>query len=583
LFGNWIFVAKREKSSLSINKLNIRFDAVAAALIGRLYKKRKTELPRDLREGFIVVPKKRDWETWTVSERLQKAISSTIEAGYQLDSEAFALLETLSKTEDPVSLMGKIIRRMDELGQKPLFISRHSLEESISPTSRNQKEVIPAPSPIPEPFLESKRESFKPHAQEIESDIKVLDDPTSTLSTTGSVEEYQEYFLDRFRRLQKFLRQRMDAKDATSISEALRAPANAKVKVIGMLTEKRESKQRTYLRLEDEEATVTVLVYADLDSSARERAQALLLDQVVCISATKTRNDLLILEDIFFPDIPQKTPRKASEPVYAALISDLHVGSRQFMREGFNRFLLWLNGKLGDAHWREIASYVKYVVIAGDLVDGVGIYPNQTKELLIHDIHRQYRAVSKYLEQIPDYIELLVTPGNHDASRKALPQPALPKDYAEPIYEARKVHSLGNPCSISLHDVELLVYHGRSLDDVIANSPNASFTTPEKAMKILLQSRHLAPIYGQRTPIAPGKRDHLVIERVPDIFHAGHVHVQAHDRYRGVLMVNSGAWQGKTEYQSKMGLEPTPGIVPIVDLQTLQVTTLSFMAESAQT
>ena len=518
-----------------------------------------------------------------MSERLQKAVSNTIEAGYQLDSGAFTLLETLSKTEDPVSLMEKIVRKMDEREQKPLFINRNSLEEFVTPVSEGQKETVAIPSPPVEPFLESRKEAFKPYAKEIDPDIKVLDDPTSTLNTTGSVEEYQEYFLDRFRRLQKFLRQRMDAKDATSISEALKAPANAKVKVIGMLTEKRESKQRTFLRLEDEEATVTVLVYANLDGSVRERVQALLLDQVVCISATKTRNDLLILDDIFFPDIPQKTPRKASEPVYAALISDLHVGSRQFMREGFNRFLSWLNGKFGDTHWREIASCVKYVVIAGDLVDGVGIYPKQTKELLIHDIHQQYRAVSKYLEQIPEYIELIITPGNHDASRKALPQPALPKDYAEPIYEARKVHSLGNPCSISLHNVELLIYHGRSLDDVIANSPNASFATPEKAMKILLQSRHLAPIYGQRTPIAPGKRDHLIIERVPDIFHAGHVHVQAHDRYRGVLIVNSGAWQDKTEYQGKMGLEPTPGIIPIVNLQTLQVMTLSFTGEKAST
>jgi len=514
-----------------------------------------------------------------LSERLQKAVSCTIEAGYQLDSEAFTLLETLSRTEDPVALMEKIIKKMDELAQKPLFISRNSLEELITPAIEEQIETTAAPSP--EPFLESKRETFKPYAKEIGSEIKVLEDPTNTMCTIGSIEEYQEYFLDRFRRLQKFLRQRIDAKDATSIWEALKAPANSKVKVIGMLTEKRESKQRIFLRLEDLEANVTVLVYANLDGSVQERVQALLLDQVVCISATKAKNDLLILEDVFFPEIPQQTPQKASEPVYAALISDLHVGSREFMREGFNRFLLWLNGKFGDTHWREIASYVKYVVIAGDLVDGVGIYPTQVKDLVIHDIHRQYSAVSKFLEQIPDYIELIITPGNHDASRKALPQPAIPKDYAEPIYEARAVHSLGNPCSISLHGVELLLYHGRSLDDVIANSPNTSFKAPEKAMKLLLQSRHLAPIYGQRTPIAPGKRDFLVIERVPDIFHAGHVHVQAHDRYRGVLIVNSGAWQRKTDYQGKMGLEPTPGIIPVVNLQTLQVTTLSFAAGEA--
>jgi len=106
--------------------------------------------------------------------------------------------------------------------------------------------------------------------------------------------------------------------------------------------------------------------------------------------------------------------------------------------------------------------------------------------------------------------------------------------------------------------------------------PKASFESPEKAMQLLLRGRHLAPIYGQRTPIAPGKRDFLVIERVPDIFHAGHVHVQGHGKYRGVLVVNSGAWQERTEYMSRLGLKPTPGIIPVVNLQTMQLTTLDF-------
>ncbi len=140
------------------------------------------------------------------------------------------------------------------------------------------------------------------------------------------------------------------------------------------------------------------------------------------------------------------------------------------------------------------------------------------------------------------------------------------------------MYSLGNPCTVSLHEVELLLYHGRSLDDVAAVAPNVSFQTPDKAMKLLLQSRHLAPIYGERTPIAPEKRDFTVIERVPEIFHAGHVHVLKCDTYRGTLIVNSGAWQGQTGYQKKMGLVPTPGIAPIVNLQTMQVATINFTA-----
>lgn len=530
------------------------------------------------RKNYRRVKAERSEDPTAVSEKLQKAVSHIIQAGYQLDGDAFLLLETLSKTEDPIALMEKITTKIDETKQKPLFITRNIIEEYLAQVADGTTvKPEPLPSPIsPVSPLESGKEAFKPYAKEIDADIKVLEDPTSSVTTVGSMEEYHEYFLDRFRRLQRCLRQRIDAKDATSITEALKAPLNAKVKFIGMLTERRESKQRTFIRLEDTESTATVMIYPNLEGSVNKRVQDLLLDQVVCISATKSRNDLFILEDLLFPDVPQRSPNKASEPVYAALISDLHVGSKLFMRAEFNRFLLWLNGKLGDSNWREIAGHVKYLVIAGDIVDGIGVYPKQTKELAIKDIHRQYAAASTYLEQIPDYVKLIIIPGNHDVSRKALPQPALPKDFAEPLYEVREVQSLGNPSYISLHGVELLVYHGRSLDDVIANTPGASYSKPEKIMEVLLRARHLAPIYGQRTPIAPGKRDCLVVERVPDIFHTGHVHVVGHARYRGVLMVNSGAWQEQTEYMSKLGLKPIPGVVPVTNLQTLQVTTLSF-------
>lgn len=514
-----------------------------------------------------------------MSERLQRAVSNTIEAGYQLDKEAFAFLQTLSKTEDPVTLMAIVVRKMEENAQKPLFINRNHLEECTTepPTKPQEEPNMPIPSaPSLELPFESKKEAFKPYARDVDAQIKVLEDPTDQVCTTGSVEDYLEYFQDRFRRLQRLLRQRMDAKDASSISEALNAPVNSKVKVIGMVTDKRESKQKLFLRIEDTQASAIVLAPSDLDGAVIERIQALLLDQVVCIKAVKGRSNLLILEDVLLPEIPLKTPRKASAPVYAALISDLHVGSKKFMREELNHFLLWLNGKFGDEHQRNIASHIKYVIIAGDIVDGIGIYPGQVRELAIRDIHRQYSVAARFLEQIPDYIEVVITPGNHDASRKALPQPAIPKDYAEPICEARKIHSLGNPSTISLHGVEVLIYHGRSLDDVVSIVPGMNYSTPDKAMKLCLQCRHLAPIYGQRTPIAPGKRDFMVIERVPDIFHSGHVHVMKYDNYRGTLMVNSGAWQQQTEYMEKLGFVPTPAIVPIVNLQTLQVTALNF-------
>lgn len=509
-----------------------------------------------------------------MNEKLQRAISYALASGYQLEKGAFDFLEAVSQTGDPVQLMEETIKRVETLPEKTLFIHRSALEETVKQVLPEKEEAKPPP---PKPLKETRKAAFRAYAKDVDVDIKVIEDPTDKICTTGSMEEYLEYFQDRFKRIQRLLRKRVDTKDATTISEALKAPVNSKVKIIGMIIEKRERKQKIFLRVDDLQASATVLV----PSKVIEKAQSLLVDQVVCISVIKGRNDLLIAQDFLLPDVPQKTPRKASEPVHAVLISDLHVGSDMFMTDELQRFMLWLNGRFGNKNLREIASHVKYVVIAGDLVDGIGVYPGQMKELAIKDIYDQYQAVAKLIEQIPDHIELIIIPGNHDASRKALPQPAIPRDYAEPLYEARKLFSFGDPAVISLHGVELLLYHGRSLDDIVGAAPNVSYYTVDKAMKLLLQSRHLAPIYGQKTPIAPESRDFMVIERVPDIFHTGHVHVMRHGTYRGILMVNSGAWQRQTEYMRKMGFKPTPGIVPVVNLQTLKVTTVPFATPHA--
>ncbi|UCC33479.1 MAG: DNA-directed DNA polymerase II small subunit [Candidatus Bathyarchaeota archaeon] len=510
-----------------------------------------------------------------MSERLQRAVSFTIEAGYQLDKDAFIFLNSLSKTEDPIRLMEETIKKLEATTEKAFFIDKNLLEEVAQEAFPKVVEDQPRLAPSTPHPLQAKK-VFRAYAKDVDSDIEIVQDPSDNICESGTLEEYLEYFQDRFKRMKKILRRRMDVKDASSISDALEAPTNSKVKIIGMITEKREAKQQLLLSVEDLEASATVLVSPNRNQKIMKKARDLLLDQVICIAAVKGRDSLFIAEDIIWPDIPQRKPNSAPVPVYAALLSDLHIGSRMFMKEAFTLFLLWLNGKLGDAKSKAIASHVKYLIIAGDIVDGIGIYPKQREELVIEDIHEQYRMASKFIEEIPDYIDLIIIPGNHDASRKALPQPAIPQSYAESLNEARKVYSLGNPCTVSLHGVELLLCHGRSLDDIVSVASGVSFDAPEKAMKLLLQSRHMAPVYGGKTPIAPEKRDFMVIERPPDILHCGHVHVLKYESYRGTLIVNSGAWQEQTKYQEEMGLFPTPGIVPIVNLQTLEVIPINF-------
>ena len=67
-----------------------------------------------------------------------------------------------------------------------------------------------------------------------------------------------------------------------------------------------------------------------------------------------------------------------------------------------------------------------------------------------------------------------------------------------------------------------------------------------------------------------------MIDRVPDIVHSGHVHVLDVDEYKGTLLVNSGTWQAQTPRQANMGINPTPCLLPVVDLATLELEVKDF-------
>ncbi len=527
----------------------------------------------------------------STQEKLQQAIEEIIMAGYQLNSEAFEFLCQNADSNDPVCIVHQALGKIQEAEEKPLFIEKDFLKALVQaqmPASQmqaiEQQVSYSPPSPVPQPQLRTLKElatitqkEFYPYSRDIPSELKILEDATGKLTSNGTLDEYILYFQDRFKRIERLLRQRMDVKAATSISEALKSPPKTKLKIICMLTEKRDSKNNTILLVEDLHASATVLVSQKALEDVKKKALLLLPDQVVCIAVVKTRTNLLMAEDIIFPEVGKKPPQRAQERVYAVFTSDIHMGSTKFTKEAFRRFILWLKGKYGSLEMREIASRVKYVLIAGDIVDGVGIYPDQQRELTIRDVRKQYKFAIKYLEKIPEYIEIVLSPGNHDASRKSLPQPAIPKEYLSTIQGKKNIHSVGSPCLLSVHGVEVLMYHGRSLDDIIAVIPGMDHQHPEKSMRLLLQGRHLAPVYGGKTMLSPENKDYLVIEKVPDIFHAGHVHVNGLCNYRGVLVINSGGWQEQTDYMEKLGLVPTPGKVPVVNLQTMETTLLSFL------
>ncbi|HUI23863.1 MAG TPA: DNA-directed DNA polymerase II small subunit [Nitrososphaerales archaeon] len=484
-----------------------------------------------------------------------KAIAKVLSSGYMLDAKAFEVISKLPPGTDVDGFVEKLLELKAGAAGEAKVITEGDVEKLIPRETSHEQER----SPVSEA-----------------AELEVISDPTQAIAPADGAEGFGRLFRDRYQRLFSIVRERLDTKSSASISATKNLAPGKKVKVAGLLSDRSSKRGVVELRVDDPTGNLKVVCQG---GPAEKAALEAPLDSMVVVEVSKAKSGQLFTDSVVLPDVPGRRVVSSSHRVYAVLLSDVHIGSRMFRADDFARFLQWLNGSLGD---NDVVSRIKYLVIAGDLVDGVGVYPGQEFQLAERDPKKQYELAGQLLKQVPGHVQIVISPGNHDAVRQALPQPAVAVDMAESLYAMDNVRWVGDPAYIKLHGVTFLVYHGKSLDDVIATTPNLAYDRPTDAMKLLLRARHLAPTYGKRTALSPELRDYMVVDQVPDVFHVGHVHTYGELSYRGTLLVNSGTWQAQTQFQLNMGMEPTPSIVPVLDLSTLKVVRRNFGAAGFQ-
>ncbi|PKK86612.1 MAG: DNA polymerase II [Thermoplasmata archaeon HGW-Thermoplasmata-1] len=423
----------------------------------------------------------------------------------------------------------------------------------------------------------SKAPGWRPLAAEYDAALEIKSDVTGNSTCEGTLKDFSLLFSDRYDSLSKLLRrQRREVMNALPLGRIKNAPSN-ELQLIGMVSDVRTTVNgHRLIELEDDTGTATTIALKS-NPDAISLAETVIMDEVVGITGRLSKNgELVIIENLVRPDVSMhRTPNRAELPLYAAFASDVHIGSNTFLEKEWEGMLRWLNGNVGNGRQRDVVGKIKYLILPGDVVDGIGIYPNQDKELLIPDIYGQYDALAKQLEMVPDHIRIIVQPGNHDAVRPAEPQPAFSRGILE-LFPSGNISFVGNPCKFSLHGVNVLSYHGQSLIDFATKIQSLTYDKPMPIMKTMLRMRHLAPFYGGRTPLAPEHRDYMVIDEVPDIFVTGHVHLTGVDTYRGVTMINASAWQSQTDYQKMMNFIPDPAKLPVVDLKSGSTTVVDF-------
>jgi len=316
-----------------------------------------------------------------------------------------------------------------------------------------------------------------------------------------------------------------------------------------------------------------------------EKGKEILLDDVIGFKCSGTR-DFLFVNDLFYPDIFLENSFRTDEEIYALFISDIHLGSGNFLEENFNKFIDWLNGKNCSKEQKEVLKKIRYLFIVGDSIDGVGVYPGQEKDLKIKNIKEQYEKLAEFYKKIPKHIDIIQCAGQHDAVRVAEPQPPVGEDFAEPLLEIDNLTLVSNPSLVEIggsenkQGVKVLMYHGASMHNVINEIEELrlsnAHSTPTKVVKHLLLRRHLAPTHGETVYIPDAKEDPMLIRVVPDIITTGDLHKPDVDKYNGILIISNSCWQSTTAFEEKVGNFPDPCKVPILNLKTRAIKILDF-------
>ena len=476
-----------------------------------------------------------------MKKELSFVLNYALNKGFQIHPDAFKILDDITDSKKLEKIIKEIVK--EKTRQKQYQINQNDLETYLG--------IKDDPS--------------------LQNELKVLSDPSLKITSGEGVKGYNALFSSRFNKLKRIISERPESKMLKSIAVVKSTKLENDVYVCGLVTARNAERNITKLVLEDPSGSFEGIIF---DEELQKLAGTLLLDQFVMVRVTSAKNSGLMIKDLIMPDLPDQKINKSESEVFAVFLSDLHIGSKYFMEEELTEFVKWISSP------DPVAKKIRFVLIGGDMVDGVGIYPNQNKELVCQTIEEQLQKAEELLDKIPKNVKIVIMPGNHDPGRRALPQPAIPQKYNSGLWNKENVKMVGNPALVSLNGVKVLMFHGQSIDDIVKTTPGLSYDQPTNVMKHLLRARHLSPIYGSQTPIAPEVEDLLVIEDTPDIFHVGHVHQAQLDMYKGILLVNSGSWPKQTPFQASVGMTPNPGIAIIVNLKTFQVFHENYSSDS---
>lgn len=526
----------------------------------------------------------------------QETLNYFIKKGFLLDRE---LAEFFKNFEDKIiaeDLLNKIssflktriinkamiISHLNEIS--PFFIEiekfkKETLEGFFKQATPSLASLVEKPDKIEKLSPELKREIFRP-------DFKIL---SSNILPNRKIEvgDFVTHFKNRYNFFRDLLKNSNDLVNLTSINKV---GSNRDFSVIGMVYSKRTTKNNNILfEVEDPTGRISAVVNQS-KPELFEKAKEVVMDDVIGLRCMGGR-EIAFVNNLIFLDSSLPERKKTEEEVYALFTSDIHLGSNNFLEENFAKFIEWLNGEGCSEDQKNLLKKIKYLFIVGDNVDGVGIFPGQEELLKIKDIKDQYIKLAGYLNKIPKYINIIMCPGQHDAVRVPEPQPPIGETFGGELTKISNLSLVSNPSLIELESqnknngIKVLMYHGASIHEWIENIESLRLGEghlhPAKAIRHMLKHRHLSPTHSGTTYVPDRREDPLAIIEIPDVITTGEVHRVDIDRYNKILIICNSCWQSTTAFEEKVGNQPDPCKVPMLNLKTREIKILDFSGEEA--
>lgn len=232
------------------------------------------------------------------------------------------------------------------------------------------------------------------------------------------------------------------------------------------------------LVLEDKTGYITL-------SLDEQHLNQLVEDEVIGVVCEKT-DDEVTVKNVIFPDVPlRKVINKTKKDVYCLFISDLHMDSKSFNEKGYENFIEWLNKQNNEM----------YIFVLGD-------------------ISSSKKDVNRFCSDISGYQSIFVK-GDKDIE--------IDVDF------------YNSPLFLKIENVGIFLFHGENLDNYLS-----IWNSPIEILTNLIKKRHLDPIFNSSKKIY--NEDPYLLETIPDIVVAGHLHQPGITNYKGITIISNGSF-----------------------------------------